>query len=479
MNFRFVAILAVAFALGAKAASAQPVLPPEPPPPPAPAPSAAATVAPAPPAPPLSPSLPPAGVIPATLSLDVTGSPAADPAFLDAQIRDALDRAIRPTLRPGASIEYGPIAPWPLFPLAAGARANVNVTVRITGDTATSADATAVTTVTLNSVDVAPAAPSVLFLSDDPEYLRSEGLIFHSSVAVGSAARLYYYHSDIGIPRDLDVVLTATVPSRVHLLATASGPELDVMDVGHTVTRDFLRFQQNKEGMVVDVVPGAPFVVRHTLILQSEVAAGAVDVHVVSGGPVAVSVVASPAGGRPEAYLNGPRVGYDGNRRHGVFDLAGWGAITRTYTVGGPPAVVQYGTRALTLRNLDPSDPGRDYGDYGVVHRITFTLANPTDDARPVYIYEKPLGGPLRSSFIVDGQFKELDCVRVPQPYLIATYQLVPHSTGASTTVTMTDGGSFYPVEFGVTDTPPVGTTGNCAPSASPSSDAAAPNVRS
>ena len=419
------------------------------------------------------PGLPAAGAIPPAISLDVTGSPAADPAFLDAQIRDALDRLIRPTLRAGASIAYGPIAPWPLLALVAGTRAAVNVTVQITGDNSISADVTGVTAVTLNSVNVVPAAPSVLFLSDDPEYLRSEGLIFRGNVSSERPARLYYYHSDLGVPRDLDVVLTATMPSRVHLLATASGPELDVMNVGHTVTRDFLRFEQNKEGTVIDLVPGTPFIVRHNLILQGEVVAGAVDVGVVSGGPVAVSVVASPAGGSPQAYLAGPRVGFDGNRRHGAFDLTGFGAIAQTYTVGGPPIAVQYGARTPTPRNLDPSDDGRDYGDYGVVHRITFTLANPTNDPHPIYIYERAHGGPVRSSFIVDGQFKELDCVRDTQPYWVTTYQLAPHSIGASTTVTMADGGSFYPLEFGVTDMPPGNADDGCA-AAVPLSDATA-----
>ncbi len=135
---------------------------------------------------------------------------------------------------------------------------------------------------------------------------------------------------------------------------------------------------------------------------------------------------------------------------------------------------MQYGGRLSTPRNLIASDDGRNFGDYGVIHRITLTLVNPTDDPHLVYLYEKPLGGPVRSSFVVDGQLKELGCVRMPQPYWIATYQLPPHSSGASTTVTMTDGGSYYPLEFGVTDaqplpyTPPVGSQDGCSPKALP-----------
>jgi hypothetical protein len=189
---------------------------------------------------------------------------------------------------------------------------------------------------------------------------------------------------------------------------------------------------------------------------------------------VTVSVVASPAGGNPATYLAGPRVPLDGHHRHGRFDLADFGNIAATYTVGGPDVAVTYGGTAATPRNLDPGDPGHDYGDYGVMHTITFTLANPTDDPQLIYLYEKPLGGPVRSTFFVDGQLKELGCVRLRQPYWLTTYRLPAHTTGASTTLTMTDGGSFYPLELGVTATqpnaytPPPGTPEGCSPSPPP-----------
>lgn len=449
---RFVGILAFVFVLLGRAAIAQPNAVQSPSPAPTPA-----------------PALLPAGVIPASLSLDVTGTPAIDADVLNAQILAALDRQIRPTLRPGASVRYGPIVPWPLLPLASGARAAVDVTVTIDGDTA-STDATGVTSVTLNNIVVPPALPSVLFLSDDPEYLQTEGLVFRGDIAAGNAARLYYYQSDIGVPRDLDVVLTSAVPTRVQLIDAAAGPELDVMDVGHSVSRDFLRFEQSNEGTIVDVEPGRPFIVRHALIIGGEVAAGAVDLHVLNGGGVGVSVVASPAGGRPDAYLNGPRVPLDGHGRHGVFALDGFGNIAQSYTVGGPGAAVKYGGRTTTPTNLDPRDLGHDFGDYGIVHRIAFTLINPTDTPRLVYLYEKPLAGPVRSSFYIDGQLKDLGCVRMQQPYWITTYQLAPHTTGLSTTLTMPDGGSFYPLEFGVSETQPlpytplVGTADGCSP---------------
>jgi hypothetical protein len=435
-------------------ALAQPVPPP---------PEPAASVAP----------LPAAATVPANLSLTVTGSPAGG-AFLEDAIRGAVDRAIRPTLRPGASMRFGPIVPWPIPPLAAGERMAVAVSVTVAGDAQT-AWVTGVTTVDVTNVPTMRAAPSVLLLSDDPEYVQSDGPVFRGRVEPGKSARLYYYHSNIGLPRDIDVLLTAQTAARVHVIQSRGGPDRDVMAVGHAVSRDFLLREQQNEGTIVNLVPGAPYVVRHDLMLQGELVAGAVDVSVLGGGPVGVAVVASPAGGTPAAYLSLPRVPFDGHRRHGAFELDGFGELSATYTVGGPDAAVRYGGAHPSPKNVDPSDAGRDLGDYGIVHRVTFTLVNPTDAAVPVYLYEKPLGGPVRSTFFVDGQMKEVGCARLAQPYWFMTYQLAPHSSAASTTLTMTDGGSYYPIEFGVSATPPVaytppvGSADGCSPLPTPS----------
>jgi hypothetical protein len=412
--------------------------------------------------------LPPAGIIPANISLDITGAPFADPRFLFVQIRDALDRQIRPTLRPNAGIRYGTFNPWPLVPLASGERTAVNVTVTIVGDLLTST-VTGITTVTLNSTVVPAARPTVLFLSDDPEYLRGEGLIFRGEVG-NRPTRLYYYHSNVGSPRNVDVVLTAATPSRVHLVHSHAGPDPDVLAVGHSVSRDYLLNQQSNAGIVVDLVPGKPFIVRHGLMLQGEVVAGTVDMNVLEGGPIVVSVIGAAAGSRPEQYLDGPQQPYDGHNRRGRFNLDGFGALEATYTAGGLDVAVQYGLRTPSPANLDPDDSGRDYGDYGVLHKITFTLVNPTDVPRVVYFYKKPLGGPVRSSFLVDGELKEIGCARLPRRYLVATYLLPPRSTSASIILTMTDGGAYYPLEFGVSEAPPlpktepVGSPDGCSP---------------
>jgi len=413
----------------------------------------------------------PAGTIPATLSLTVTGSPA-EPAFLVRQIQGALDRVIRPTLVAGGSIAYGPLGhdPQPLQPDGVATIA-VPVTVAGSEDTAT---VTGIVTVSVTNMALAAVPPSVLFYDDDPEYVSGLGVLFRGTVTPERSARLYYYHDDLNLPKDVAIVITSAGDSQVQLIDVGGGPDLDVMSVGHLVSKVFMQAEPRNEGIVTNVSPAAPFVLRNTMLLAGELVAGAVDVRVVGGAPVTVSVIAYPAGDDWHKYMAG-FAAPDGHDRHGTFDLGGFGIQALAYSAGGPDATYTYGTRDTSPRNIDTTDAGRDFGDYGVIHRVTFDINNPGNTPQTIYLYEKPLGGVVRSTFIVDGQVKELGCVRVPQRYQIMAYTMPPQQQAASTVITMTEGGSNYPLEIGMTATaplptvPPQSAPDGCFPKPTPS----------
>ncbi len=108
-----------------------------------------------------------------------------------------------------------------------------------------------------------------------------------------------------------------------------------------------------------------------------------------------------------------------------------------------------------TPPSADPAATGHDYGDYGVLHTIDLTLTNPSAAPATAYLYLKPFGGPARGGFLVDGNFVSVGCVRVPQPYQISVFDLAAGQTQHTVVQTMTDGGSFYPVQIGISATPP------------------------
>lgn len=441
---------------------------------PAPSLSPPATASPA-PLPPSATPVPAAGTIPATLTVTVTGSSVGE-RFLTRQITAALNRAIRPTLQPGASIAYGPIVvPQPVSP---GNLTSVAVQVTLSG--VGLATVSAATSVQITNLTLEPKSPATLLFDDDPEYVALPGLLASTTIDADSDRRLYYYHDDAGLPVDIAVVLSAASASRVQLIDAEGGPDLDVMSVGDQVSRTFLHDEPRNEGIVVDVTPDAPLVLRSSLTLVGELVAGMVDIRVLAGGPVTASVVAVPPGQTPASALTAPRVPRDGHHRHGLFDISSYGTQTIAYTAGGPDASEIYGGRNPTPPNVD-SDDGHDYGDYGVLRTITFDVANPTASPSPLFLYEEPRGGPVRSAFLVDGKLTTLGCARVEQRYQITEFNLPPGTNGAITLVTTTDGGSNYPLEVGVTatpplpQTPPINAPDGCFPKPAASSPPASP----
>lgn len=394
-------------------------------------------------------------IVPPHIAVRITGDPAS-PGFIADRIETAVARAIEPGLPPGAVVRTGTILPAPQ-PLDRGFLTNFRVPVTIESGAGGAAYA-ATTVVDVTNVDLARFTPRSLAFRDDPERIVADGVLSRTTVTTGHPARLYYYHENTGVRRRFCVVLAAndSVRTRVHLIGASAGPNIDVMSVGHAVSKTFLARQPQNEGTVVTIAGGRPLVERDEIVAPGQGIVGSLDIRVLDGGPVTVTVLAIPVTAGPADYLYSAKLPDDGHGRRGDFGLADFGRWIVAFTVGGPDAAYTYGRRRPTLPNLDLADSGRDYGDYGVLQSITFDLANPTDRPATVFLYEKPLGGVVRSSFRVNGQLVEVGCVRVPQRYAIASYELGPRSTATLDVLTMTDGGSNYPLEMGVTTTPPI-----------------------
>ena len=394
-----------------------------------------------------------AATLPQSAALRVTGD-APDQLWLQTQVRRAVLQSL--SLQPGIapqSVQIGTYAvPQPFAP---GAQAAIPVTVTVPGGD-TYLDASATVNVALQNVAADPFESPVLMYDDDPEKVVANGVLFHGLIAPQTPARLYCYHQNMDVPRRLLVVLSpaSQTPATVQIVDASAGPNIDVMSVGHAVTRDFLVRKPRNQGIVLDV--SAPVAIDDFPVMQPlDGAAGSIGLHVTSGGPVTVTVLAMPVDASASdiaAALDGPQLTGDGHHRTGVFDISNFGQTSLAYTLGGEDASVEYGAAtppAAAQQN------GHDYGEYGVIRTVTFDITNAGTDPSTVYLYEKPLGGVVRSSFTVNGQLIEIGCARVANRYQIGAPISAPPGTSHLVVQTMTDGGSNYPLELGVTATPP------------------------
>ncbi|MHB8145116.1 MAG: hypothetical protein ACYDEW_05705 [Vulcanimicrobiaceae bacterium] len=394
-----------------------------------------------------------AGTVPQRLALNVTGSPL-DPLWLETQIANLVAEKTR--VQPGLSMKLGSFGPPPA--VTPGTSASVAVPVQIPGG-AQYYDVSGTANVTVTNLPLAPFAPPLLFYDDDPERIVADGPIFRGQITPGTPVRLYYYHQDGTEPSRLVLVLIADSqdPTQIQVIAASAGPSADVMGVGHAVTRDFLLQEPRNEGVVLDLPQLSAYVLADVPLDAQQAAAGSIDLRIVSGGAVDLEVLAAPpeaTGRRLRSELGLALLPGDGHHRTGVFDIAGYGSETIAYTVGGPDATTIYGAKSPP--NAFPAERGHDYGGYGVLHTFVFDASNPTAQPVTAYLFEEPLGGVVRSSFLVDGQLEQVGCARVSQRYQIASFTMAPGQNLVSTLLTMTDGGSSYPLEIGMTDTPPL-----------------------
>lgn len=409
-----------------------------------------------------------AGTVPSSVTLRVTGTQI-DPRWLNSLVQKTLLRST--TVQPGAAAN---VLLFTLPPsLGPGASAAIPVPVHISGgDQFFDVDVTS--TVELQNVAAAPFSPPLLMYDDDPEKLTATGVLFRGQVNANAPARLYYYHENGNDSRELAVVLSSDAPSTVQLIDASAGPNIDVMSVGHAVSRDFLVEKPLNEGIVVDVGPAAPYVAEQFLMNRLDGAAGSVGIRVLTGAPVTVTVVATAPGGLTAAELPSalalPQLPDDGHHRTGLFSLVNFGTDTVAYTAPGPDASIQYG--AHTPPAADAAAPtGHDYGEYGVLRTLNFDIDNPLDQPQTLYLYERPMGGVVRSSFLVNGSLVQVGCARASERYQIGEpISVQPHAKLDLPVQTMTDGGSNYPLEVGLSaaapepTVPPINAADGCFP---------------
>ncbi|HEY1655803.1 MAG TPA: hypothetical protein VGF86_11870 [Candidatus Tumulicola sp.] len=413
-----------------------------------------------------------AGTIAGQATLKVTGNPV-DPAWLARQATAWVGRLTQAL--PGAQTAIGFPDPAP-GPLAAGDRIQLSVPVQISSGGDRYFPQSGATILDVQNVAVDAFSPGLLFYDDDPEHVVADGVLFRGTVTAAQAARLYYYHDDAAEPRRIVIALAAVSgdPTSVQLIDSSAGPNIDVMQVGHAVSRNFLTIQPRGEGVIADLAGDEPLVLHDVPMSARQGVAGAIDMRVLTGGPITVTVLAASPGVDPRSLLGEPVLPDDGHHRTGVFRVTGFGVHALSYAAGGPDAKLVIGDTDPTAPNADASAPGHDYGDYGVLHSVDLTLSNPGPTPAPAYLYFRPIGGIARASFLIDGSLVELGCVRQSVPYQISAFGLAPGQTSHASLSTMTDGGSFFPAEIGVSATPPqptappIGAPDGCFPKPAP-----------
>jgi hypothetical protein len=413
---------------------------------------------------------PAAGSVAADVGVELAGD--VTPSFIAARVRSAIGQ--RSVLQPFVDVRI----PFSSMPLDASRSYTLPVDVELDGK-GTFVNVRATSTVHLRLdppvLQAPPGAPQTLFYSDSPEYVTADGVLFRSVTPITPArpARIYLYHVAMTEQRTFALVLRARdAPGRVALTGTAAPTSNKYLCVGHRATADFLRERRRRESVVASVAPGRPFV----LPLQGDMhvrdlIAAAYDIAVLDGGAVDVEVVSTAHGVDPLSVADDPEAPADRSRRKGEFALASVRPIGLELRIGSPdeePSIdIGLGSVEGTpeFPNLR-AGPRFFPGDYGIVRPVRLHLVNATDTQQTAFLYEVALNRALTSTFWFDGDVNPTEVPMVTDPnqrYLVRAFPLAPNEDRTVTGEYMTDGGSNYTAEYGLTaDTPQTPPPWNC-----------------
>jgi hypothetical protein len=378
-----------------------------------------------------------AGTLPDRVEVVVTGDPAPPEVVREAVLR-SLERAVR--VEPGGFLE---VTAGELPALGRGEVWRGEVPVRVRSPFALPVDG-AVPVVVRNEV-LELASPSRLLLSNNPERITADGILFREQVAPGESVRMMYHHSN-GAAQDKVVTVRLRNPTgraaRLHLQLAAPNAWHDTMGVGHAAARRFLELLARGAGYVLEVPPEGEhrFTVQRTA--PGQVVSGLLQLQVLDGGPLEVSVSVRTV------YVLDRAVRWE----------LGPDEKTHPRGVFGPPELqVQAQLRVGTDWSVEIGRSRKLYdlrtgavleGDYGVTYRLRLLLENPTDRPADVELVVVAASGPAYATFVVDGRLVDLRFLGVGRSAPVVSATLAPREVRAVELVTIPEAASWYPVRL-------------------------------
>ncbi|MCS7235421.1 MAG: hypothetical protein RMM30_05530 [Armatimonadota bacterium] len=378
-----------------------------------------------------------AGRLPDRVEAVVTGDPAPADVVWEAVLR-SLERASRtepgafleatrgelPALRPGEAWE-GALPARIRSPFALPVEGQVSVTVR--------------------NQQLELAAPSRLLISNNPERISADGILFREVVGPGESVRMLYHHQN-GAARDKVVTVWLRNPNprpaRVHLQLASPNAWHDTMGVGHAAARRFLELVGQKAGYVLELPARGDHRFTTQRTPPEHVVSGLLQVQVLEGGPLEVSVsVRTPyVLDRAVRWELGPD---EKTHPRGVFGAPQ--VDVQAELVVGQPWSTEIG-RSRQLRDLRTGTLLE--GDYGVTYRLRLSMYNPTDAPVTVELVLVAASGPAYATFLVDGQLVDLRFLAAGRSAPVFSATLGPREVRPVELVTIPEAASWYPVRL-------------------------------
>ncbi len=378
--------------------------------------------------------------LPTGVMVSVTGRPA-DPDLVRDAVRQAILRAI--AARPGSLINIGAIeslAPAP------GERTSTAVPVQVRNPMGAPVSGTVRATVANVPMDL--AVPSRLLVSNRPETVTANGVLFAEILQTDEAVRLLYHHTDGAATKKVIAVTLANPtddPATLFLTGATAGPATDVMYAGAAAADRFVRRIAAGQGYLLAI--GARRVHTFSVVEMTPGAlvTGLLQVQLLQGSRLRVTVqIRAPWLLDRTVTSEVNQVAYAHPR--GAFRTAEV-RITRAVRTGERVVLTDLG---FAVTPDDPATGERLVGDYGILYRLTVELLNPLDREAAFTVSAQAMSGPSRGMLLVAGTPLDFGLLRTGEERVLTSIDLAAGESRTVEMLTMPAAGSFYPVRLSV-----------------------------
>lgn len=378
-----------------------------------------------------------------TTTVRVTGNPASV-----LYLRDAIAAAVEgaATLRPGASVAVTPELVPVKRDLGVDDRTEIDVPVTIAGDGYFTVNGS--THVVLENVALPPIEPARLMVSDYPERLSANGVLFNATLDRTQAQRFLYYHFNPSTEPARRILLKArnggNAPATVQMIDGAAGPGGNEMEIGHLSTKRFLVRQARNEGVVRTLAPGETVNLVNHPLPPGTIVSAVMQLRLVSGDPLDLALVAQDAKSPSDLSFDTTQLLVGGApHARGTYPVATF-YFDRTYDVAGDDLEIPIGQ--LPLPNLRSGEALS--GDYGVQQTMNVVIVNMTRGPHAVALYANPRGGRATGTFLIDGTVVQAHALPAFSKFKLWQERINPGTYRRIRIVTMPEGGSSYPLRL-------------------------------
>ena len=383
-----------------------------------------------------------AGTIASHTTLLLTGDPASAEF-----VREQAARAVRDAAqgRPGAQVIVSSDDVQIHRSLDQDDVASFDVPVLIQGNGDFEVDGS--TRVDVQNVAVPRISPDSLMVSDYPERLTQDGILFTADLRSEQPSRFLYFHYNPPGQPDRQIVLRAEnlsrEPSIVQFISGRGGPSPNEMEVGHTATKRFLVNVVQNQGRLLALPGNSTTEVVSQPLPAGNVVCNLLQLRVLSGGNVHLTLVAQTAGSEDDAATGETLLEATHKHARGIYPIAEFHFATQ-WKVNDEYLELPIGQLPLPnhLRGQALA------GDYGVLQSFVVDVENPTSAPQAIAIYENPRGGRSTGTYLIDGVLVQSHQVPPYSRYKVRQYIVPAHGFVRVTIVTMPEAGSSLPLRL-------------------------------